>query len=420
VEKYSQFINFPIYLWESKTETVEEPIEDEEEEAPKEASEEEEEEDEATVEEEKEDKPKTKKVEKTTWDWVLVNDTKPIWLRSPKDVEDEDYSNFYKLFSKDSQDPLAKIHFTAEGEVTFKAILFVPEAAPPDMFTNYARTSDKIKLYVRRVFITDDFEDMMPRYLNFIRGVVDSDDLPLNVSREMLQQHKLLKVIRKKLVRKALDMFKKMSKDDYEKFWKEYSTNMKLGVIEDSSNKTRLAKLLRFQSSNHESDLTSLEEYVERMKEKQEHMYFMSAPSRQEAEASPFVERLLKKGYEVMYLVDPVDEYCVQNLPEFEGKKFQNVAKEGLQFGDEGEREKEKLEELEENFKPLTAWLKDTALKEVIDKAVVSNRLTDSPCALVASQYGWYVCDCASASALDMHIKCTPHDILLFKYVACY
>ena len=176
----------------------------------------------------------------------------------------------------------------------------------------------------------------------------------------------------------------------------------------------------RFQSSNHESDLTSLEEYVERMKEKQEHMYFMSAPSRQEAEASPFVERLLKKGYEIMYLVDPVDEYCVQNLPEFEGKKFQNVAKEGLQFGDEGEREKEKLEELEENFKPLTAWLKDTALKEVIDKAVVSNRLTDSPCALVASQYGWYVSDFASASALDMHLKCTPRDILLFKYGACY
>ena len=147
----------------------------------------------------------------------------------------------------------------------------------------------------------------------------------------------------------------------------------------------------RFQSSHHESDLTSLEEYVERMKEKQEHMYFMSAPSRAEAVASPFVERLLKKGYEVLYLVEPVDEYCIQNLPEFEGKKFQNVAKEGLQFGDEGEREKERLEELEENYKPLTTWLKDTALKDLIDKAVVSNRLTDSPCAIVASQYGWYV-----------------------------
>lgn len=391
VEKYSQFINFPIYIWESKTETVEEPIEEEETPSDEPSTDEEEETDEDAVveDEEKEDKPKTKKVEKTTWDWVLVNDAKPLWLRNPKEIDDSEYNSFYRLFSKDSSEPLAKIHFTAEGEVTFRAILFVPATAPSNMFTDYAKATDKIKLYVRRVFITDNFEDMMPKYLNFVRGVVDSDDLPLNVSREMLQQHKLLRVIKKKLVRKALDMFKKLDKDDYIKFWKEYGTAIKLGVIEDPSNKTRLAKLLRFQSSNDSAELTSLEEYLERMKEKQEHIYFMAAPTREEASSSPFVERLLRKGYEVLYLVDPVDEYCVQSMPEFEGKKFQNVAKEGLQFGDEGEEAKERLEELEESFKPLTDWLKETALKEHIEKAIVSNRLTDSPCALVASQYGW-------------------------------
>lgn len=401
VEKYSQFINFPIYIWESKTETVEEPIDDEEETATeseegedkeqKEKSEDETVEDEASVEEEEteEEKPKTRKVEKTTWDWVQVNNTRPIWLRNTKEVEDEEYAEFYKVFTKDSQEPLAKTHFVAEGEVTFRSILFVPPVAPADMFTSYTKRNTKIKLYVRRVFITDDFEDMLPNYLNFIRGVVDSDDLPLNVSREMLQQHKLLKVIKKKLVRKALDMFKKMDEEDYKKFWEQFSTNVKLGVIEDSSNKTRLAKLLRFHSSNDESELTSLEQYIERMKEKQEHIYFMAAPNRPEAEASPFVERLLRKGYEVLYLVDPVDEYALQNLPEFEGKKFQNVAKEGLQFGDEGEKEKEQMEEMEEFYKPLTDWLKDEALKEHIEKAVISNRLSGSPCALVASQYGW-------------------------------
>lgn len=402
VEKYSQFINFPIYIWESKTETVEEPLDEEEEAADEAASEEAEEKDEvsegeeeegdATVEEddeEKEDKPKTKKVEKTTWDWVLVNDSKPIWLRSPKDIDDEEYHSFYEMFSKDSKEPMAKTHFVAEGEVTFRSILFVPSAAPSDMFQSYAKVPDKIKLYVRRVFITDNFDDIMPRYLNFVTGVVDSDDLPLNVSREMLQQHKLIKVIKKKLVRKALDMFKKLDPEDYEKFWKEYSTNIKLGIMEDPGNKTRLAKLLRFQSSNHPSDLTSLEEYLERAKDKQEHIYFMAAPSRKEAESSPFVERLLRKGYEVLYLVDPVDEYTTQGLPEFEGKKFQNVAKEGLEFSDETSEQKEQFEELVESYKDLTDWLKDKALSDVIDKAVVSNRLSESPCALVANQYGW-------------------------------
>lgn len=383
VKKYSQFINFPIYLWESKTEEVEEPLDEDEVEEDKV-----EEDEEGKVEEEKEDKPKTKKVSKTTWDWTLVNDAKPIWTRKPAEIEDEEYNEFYKTLSKDSKDPLAKTHFIAEGEVTFKSLLFIPEVQPSESFNKYGTRTDNIKLYVRRVFITDDFQDMMPNYLNFVRGVVDSDDLPLNVSRENLQQHKLLKVIKKKLVRKTLDMIKKLEPEDYEKFWKEYSTNLKLGTIEDSANRTRLAKLLRFLSSSSGDKMTSLSEYVERMKEKQEHIYYMAGSSKAEVENSPFVERLLKKGYEVLFLTEAIDEYAINAIPEFEGKKFQNVAKEGLTI-DEGEGAKERLEELKKVFEPLTKWLSEDALKDEISKAVVSERLSDSPCALVASMFGW-------------------------------
>ncbi|KAM6960655.1 endoplasmin-like, partial [Aplochiton taeniatus] len=390
VRKYSQFINFPIFVWASKTETVEEPIDEDAE--PEDEPEKDAAEDEAEVEEEEEDKdkPKTKKVEKTVWDWELMNDIKPIWQRPSREVEEDEYKAFYKTFSKDTDEPLSHIHFTAEGEVTFKSILFVPASAPRGMFDEYGtKKNDFIKLFVRRVFITDDFNDMMPKYLNFVKGVVDSDDLPLNVSRETLQQHKLLKVIRKKLVRKTLDMIKKIAEEQYnEKFWKEFGTNIKLGVIEDHSNRTRLAKLLRFQTSNSDTVLASLEQYVERMKEKQDKIFFMAGTSRKEAESSPFVERLLKKGYEVIYLTEPVDEYCIQALPEYDGKRFQNVAKEGIKF-DESDKAKESREALEKEYEPLTTWMKDSALKDMIEKAVLSQRLTNSPCALVASQYGW-------------------------------
>uniref|UniRef100_A0A8C1XTQ1 Endoplasmin n=1 Tax=Cyprinus carpio TaxID=7962 RepID=A0A8C1XTQ1_CYPCA len=376
VRKYSQFINFPIYVWSSKVSMST-----------------------------KDPRPLSLKftdktvlyvflneqlltpfqVEKTVWDWELMNDIKPIWQRPAKEVEEDEYKAFYKTFSRDSDEPMSHIHFTAEGEVTFKSILFVPASAPRGLFDEYGtKKNDFIKLFVRRVFITDDFHDMMPKYLNFIRGVVDSDDLPLNVSRETLQQHKLLKVIRKKLVRKTLDMIKKIAEEQYnDKFWKEFGTNIKLGVIEDHSNRTRLAKLLRFQTSHSDTTLSSLEQYVERMKEKQDKIYFMAGTSRKEAESSPFVERLLKKGYEVVYLTEPVDEYCIQALPEFDGKRFQNVAKEGVKF-DESDKAKEKRETLEKDFEPLTTWM-----KEKIEKAVLSQRLTKSPCALVASQYGW-------------------------------
>ncbi|XP_075236616.1 heat shock protein 90 Gp93 [Lycorma delicatula] len=386
IKKYSQFINFPIYLWSSKTITEEQPIDDEEAEPKTEEDEEEKKDEDIEVEDakEKEDKPKTKKVEKTVWDWELANDSKPIWTRKPVDVEDKEYSEFYKSLTKDTQDPLSKVHFVAEGEVTFKSLLFVPKVQPSDSFNKYGTQTDNIKLYVRRVFITDEFADMLPKYLAFIRGVVDSDDLPLNVSRETLQQHKLLKVIKKKLVRKALDMIKKLEGEDMDTFWKEYSTNIKLGIVEDPSNRSRLSKLLRFHSSNKEG-MTTLSDYVSRMKPKQTHIYYIAGASRQEVETSPFVERLLKKKYEVLYLVEAIDEYSLSALPEFEGKKFQNVAKEGFTLPEEGK----KVEALKSKFETLTNWLMDKGLKDKIAKAMVSERLTDSPCALVASMFGW-------------------------------
>ncbi|XKL62542.1 hypothetical protein PGB90_002375 [Kerria lacca] len=385
VKKYSQFINFPIYIWTSKTVKEEVPLEEgEQEETKKEEKESTEDEDVEEATEEKE-KPKTKTIEKTIWDWELLNDNKPIWTRKPNEISEEEYNKFYEALTKDYQSPLTKTHFNAEGEVSFKSLLFVPKVQPSDSFNKYGTITDNIKLYVRRVFITDEFSDLLPKYLNFLRGVVDSDDLPLNVSRETLQQHKLLKVIRKKLIRKALDMFKKLDPDTFKAFWKEYSTNIKLGMFEDPANRSRLAKLIRFQSSASTDGLTSLSEYVSRMKPKQDHIYYVAGATRTEVEKSPFVERLLKKGYEVLYLVEAIDEYAVSSLPEFEGKKFQNVAKEGFSLT----QNKEKLEQIKSEYEPLTKWLSDVALKNQILKADISERLTDSPCALVAGMFGW-------------------------------
>merc|ERR1712080_156796 len=309
------------------------------------------------------------------------------WTRKPDDIEQADYNEFYKSITKDTNGPLTHTHFIAEGEVTFKSLLFVPVQQPSESFNKYGSHDEQIKLYVRRVFITDDFKDMMPNYLSFVRGVVDSDDLPLNVSRETLQQHKLLKVIKKKLVRKTLDMIKKIEDDKYAAFWNEYSTNIKLGVIEDTANRTRLAKLLRFVSSN--GKLTSLAEYVERMKDKQESIFYMAGSSKEEVEKSPFVERLLKKGYEVLMLTEAVDEYAISALPEFEGKKFQNVAKEGFSIDGDTDAAKARKEALKEKFDPLLKWLGEEALKDHILRAEVSERLSESPAGLVTSKFGW-------------------------------
>lgn len=334
-------------------------------------------------------KKKTKKVEKTVYDWERINVAKPIWQRKPSEVSVEDYDEFYKSITRDHQSPVARTHFTAEGELTFKSLLFIPKVQPTESFNKYGTKSDNIKLYVRRVFISDDFNDLMPSYLNFVRGVVDSDDLPLNVGRETLQQHKLLKVIKKKLVRKTLDMIKKIDDSKYNEFWKEYSTNLKLGVIEDQANRNRIAKLLRFHSSKTGPDgWTSLSDYVKDMQPKQEQIFYVAGSSFDELSQSPFVERVLKKGFEVLYLTDAVDEYTLSNLPDFEGKRFQNIAKEGLAL-DKSSKSETYRKALDKKYAKLISWIQEGPLKDKVHKVVLSERLSESPAALVATAFGW-------------------------------
>ncbi|VEL16915.1 unnamed protein product [Protopolystoma xenopodis] len=381
VRKYSQFINFPIYVWSSSTKTVQEPA------PPEEKSGDSQKDDDAKVEEEK--KPELKTIEKTVWDWSLMNENKPIWMRKIQDVTEEEYYNFFKAFTKETENPLGKVHFSAEGEVSFQSILYIPARAPHDMYSRNLDTGkDNIKLYVRRVFITDTFDDLMPKYFNFIKGIVDSDDLPLNVSRENLQQSKLLKIIKKKLIRKVIEMISKLSESLYDIFWTEFGISIKLGTIEDSSNRGRMAKLLRFKSSHNETGFVSLADYVARMPVSQKAIYYITASDVHEAKTSPFVERLLKRGYEILYLVDPIDEYLSQSLTEFESKKLQNIAKEGVEI-DQSDKHKEQKEAQVKEFEVLLTWLKTEALKDKIEKAALSNLLADSPCALVASSYGW-------------------------------
>eukprot|EP00240_Pyramimonas_obovata_P003515 CAMPEP_0118921756 /NCGR_PEP_ID=MMETSP1169-20130426/929_1 /TAXON_ID=36882 /ORGANISM="Pyramimonas obovata, Strain CCMP722" /LENGTH=833 /DNA_ID=CAMNT_0006862535 /DNA_START=48 /DNA_END=2549 /DNA_ORIENTATION=+ len=426
VGKYSEFINFPIYLYDSKEVSKEVPIEDDEEAEDEEAEEEvegeeeeeeEEDEDEEGVEddedEEEEEEPTTKTVTETVWEWELLNDQSAIWLRGANDVEEEEYMKFYKAVTKSTEEPMAYTHFRAEGDVEFKSILFIPPTAPPDFYDSYHSRSAALKLYVRRVFISDEFEELVPKYLSFLKGIVDSDTLPLNVSREMLQQHSSLKTIKKKLVRKALDMIRKLAEEDepeedaegeeaaeegaekevketkYEKFWKEYGKAIKLGIIEDSPNRTRLSKLLRFTTSKSDGKLVSLEQYVERMQEGQKQIYYLAGNSLEEVQNSAFLERLLKKDLEVIYFTDPLDEYLMQNLTEFDDKKFANASKEDLSFGDKDEVEKAKLKETKEEFKELTKWWKVLLTTEEVENVKVSNRLATTPCVVVTSKYGW-------------------------------
>jgi heat shock protein 90kDa beta len=384
VVKYSQFINFPIYVEMTTKEMVDADDEKKEEDKEKKPKVDED----ATIEEEATIKEPKKQVEKLVTKWELVNENKPIWTRKPSEVKDEEYDNFYKSFTRDFDKPTAKIHFTAEGEVTFKSILFIPKYAPSSMYHSMNQISDNIKLYVKRVFITDHLAEIMPNYLSFIKGVVDSDDLPLNVSRETLQQSKLIKVIRKKLVRKALEMIKRLPEEEFEKFYKEYSTNIKIGVSDDNSNRTRLSKLLRFWTSQNDEKMTSLESYVSRMKEGQKGIFFIAGESRESLKKSPLVERVLKRGYEVLYLVDAMDEYTINSMSDFDGKKFQNLAKEGLQLPEDAQKSAAKRDALNMEFKDLMEYLHKDVLKDYIERVEMSERLSESPCALVATEWG--------------------------------
>ncbi|CAI0463576.1 unnamed protein product [Linum tenue] len=374
VKNYSQFVSFPIYTWQEKSRT----IEVEEEEEPKEG--------------EPEGEKKMKKTTKTEkyWDWELANETKPIWMRNAKEVEKEEYQEFYKKTFNEFLDPLAHTHFNTEGEVEFRSILYIPGMGPMNNEDVINPKTKNIRLFVKRVFISDDFDgELFPRYLSFVKGVVDSDDLPLNVSREILQESRIVRIMRKRLVRKTFDMIQELSesenKEDYKKFWENFGRFIKLGCIEDSGNHKRITPLLRFHTSKNEEELTSLDDYVENMGENQKAIYYLATDSLKSAKSAPFLEKLVQKDIEVLYLIEPIDEVAIQNLQTYKEKKFVDISKEDLELGDEDEV---KEREAKQEYNALCDWIKQQ-LGDKVAKVQVSNRLSSSPCVLVSGKFGW-------------------------------
>jgi len=389
VKKHSQFIGYPIKMLVQKEREKEVSDDEAEMEEPKEG-------DEPKIEDigedgdadKKEGEKKKKTIKEKYSEDEELNKTKPIWTRSPDDISTEEYGEFYKSLSNDWEEHLAVKHFSVEGQLEFRALLFVPKRAPFDLFEN-KKGKNNIKLYVRRVFIMDDCEELIPDYLTFVKGVVDSEDLPLNISREMLQQNKILKVIRKNIVKKVLDLIEEISedKDNFKKFYEQFGKNLKLGIHEDSTNRKKLAGYLRFATSASGEEMCSLSDYVSRMKENQKDIYYITGESKEVVAASSFVERMRKKGLEVVYMTEPIDEYVVQQLKEFDGKNLVSVTKEGLELP-EDDGEKEKKEADLKKFEGLCKVMKDVLDKKV-ERVVVSSRLVSSPCCIVTSQYGW-------------------------------
>jgi len=380
IHHYNEFITFPIYVWDSHEEEIPpEPTKEPEPTPEGEVNVEESEE----AEEVADEPPKPTK--KTVWAWDQVNNAKPLWTRPSSEITSEEYSKFFTSMNE-RQDPLSHSHFKAEGELEFTALIYIPATPPPSVY-DFSSLKSNVKLYVKRVFISDRFDDLLPSYLSFIKGVVDSDDLPLNLSREMLQKSALLKAIHRKLTRKAIQMIQDMADAEdqkpFEEFQKGYHQFLKMGITRDSGNKNRLAKLVRFASLNTEAGKQiGFEKYIENMKEGQNSIYYFGGDDEASMRKSPLLERAAKKGIDVLLFTAPIDEYMATSLGQYEKVKLVDISKGGLQL--EGDSNPE---ELAETFKPLVTYLGET-LKAVVQRVELSTRLTSTPCALVSAQWG--------------------------------